>query len=97
MAVLNNDRALLLKHMQLATKTIRQLPQVDENNVAAIGFCFGGKCVLDLARSGADIRAVVSFHGIYDRRGWPVRRRLDICRAPATAAQFRDVVPHWHP
>ncbi|PZO53368.1 MAG: carboxymethylenebutenolidase [Phormidesmis priestleyi] len=66
MAVLNNDRALLLKHMQLATKTIRQLPQVDENNVAAIGFCFGGKCVLDLARSGADIRAVVSFHGIYD-------------------------------
>ena len=66
MAVLNNDRALLLRHMQLATKTIRQLPQVDEHKVAAIGFCFGGKCVLDLARSGADIRAVVSFHGIYD-------------------------------
>lgn len=66
MAVLNNDRALLLKHMQLATKTIQQLPQVDETKVAAIGFCFGGKCVLDLARSGADIRAVVSFHGIYD-------------------------------
>ncbi|MGB7085119.1 MAG: dienelactone hydrolase family protein [Phormidesmis sp.] len=66
MAVLNNDRALLLEHMQLATKTIRQLPQVNESKVAAIGFCFGGKCVLDLARSGADIRAVVSFHGIYD-------------------------------
>ncbi|MEO1390369.1 MAG: dienelactone hydrolase family protein [Cyanobacteria bacterium J06634_6] len=66
MAVLNHDRALLLEHMQLATKTIRQLPQVDENKVAAIGFCFGGKCVLDLARSGVDISAVVSFHGIYD-------------------------------
>jgi dienelactone hydrolase len=66
MAVLNNDRALLLRHMQLATRAIRQLPQVDETKVAAIGFCFGGKCVLDLARSGADIRAVVSFHGIYD-------------------------------
>ena len=66
MAVLNSDRALLLKHMQLATKTIRQLPQVDESKVAAIGFCFGGKCVLDLARSGVDICAVVSFHGIYD-------------------------------
>ena len=66
MAVLNNDRALLLKHMQLATKTLRQLPQVDANRLAAIGFCFGGKCVLDLARSGADIRAVISFHGIYD-------------------------------
>ena len=66
MAVLNDDRALLLEHMQLATKTIRQLPQVDENKIAAIGFCFGGKCVLDLARSGVDIRAIVSFHGIYD-------------------------------
>ena len=66
MAVLNDDRSLLLKHMQLATKTIRELPQVDENKLAAIGFCFGGKCVLDLARSGADVRAVVSFHGIYD-------------------------------
>lgn len=66
MAVLDNDRALLLEHMQLATKTVRQLPQVDEIKVAAIGFCFGGKCVLDLARSGVDISAVVSFHGIYD-------------------------------
>lgn len=66
MAVLNDDRALLLEHMQLATKAIRRLPQVDESKVAAIGFCFGGKCVLDLARSGVDIRAIVSFHGIYD-------------------------------
>ncbi|WP_240519038.1 dienelactone hydrolase family protein [Leptolyngbya sp. BC1307] len=66
MAVLDDDRALLLKHMQLAMKTICQLPQVDETKVAAIGFCFGGKCVLDLARSGVDICAVVSFHGIYD-------------------------------
>ena len=66
MAVLNDDRALLLKHMQLATQTIRQLPQVDASKLAAIGFCFGGKCVLDLARSGEDIKAAISFHGIYD-------------------------------
>lgn len=66
MAELNNDRALLLRNMQLATQTIRQLSQVDERKIAAMGFCFGGKCVLDLARSGADINAVVSFHGIYD-------------------------------
>lgn len=66
MAVLNGDHALLLRHMQLASKTIRSLPQVNEHKIAAIGFCFGGKCVLDLARSGADISAVVSFHGIYD-------------------------------
>jgi dienelactone hydrolase len=39
-------------------------PEVDPNRIAAIGFCFGGQCVLELARSGADIKAAVSFHGL---------------------------------
>lgn len=37
---------------------------VDESRMAAIGYCFGGKCVLELARSGADLQAVVSYHGL---------------------------------
>jgi dienelactone hydrolase len=37
---------------------------VDENRIAAVGFCYGGTTVLELARSGADVRAVVSYHGI---------------------------------
>jgi len=37
---------------------------VDDKKVAAIGFCFGGLCVLDLARKGAEVNAVVSFHGL---------------------------------
>jgi dienelactone hydrolase len=40
------------------------LPNVDRTRVAAIGYCFGGQCVLELARSGADVKAVVSYHGI---------------------------------
>lgn len=43
---------------------VASLPQVLPGKVAAIGYCFGGKCVLELARSGADLRAVVSFHGV---------------------------------
>lgn len=39
-------------------------PDVDAKRLAAIGYCFGGKCVLELARSGADIKAAVSFHGL---------------------------------
>ena len=39
-------------------------PDVDASRVAAIGFCYGGHTVLELARSGADVRAVVSYHGI---------------------------------
>jgi dienelactone hydrolase len=37
---------------------------VSKQRIAAIGYCFGGQCVLELARSGADVKAVVSFHGI---------------------------------
>lgn len=43
---------------------LRALPQVDADRIGAIGFCFGGRCVLELARSGAAVRAVVSFHGL---------------------------------
>jgi dienelactone hydrolase len=40
------------------------LPGVDRTRIAAIGYCFGGHCVLELARTGADLTAVVSYHGI---------------------------------
>ena len=38
--------------------------EVDPARMGAIGYCFGGQCVLDLARSGADVKLVVSFHGL---------------------------------
>ena len=43
---------------------LKARPEVDPKAIAAIGFCFGGQCVLELARSGADVKAVVSFHGL---------------------------------
>jgi len=43
--------------------------EVDENQVAAIGFCFGGLCVLDLARISAPLLGVVSFHGLFTAPG----------------------------
>jgi dienelactone hydrolase len=46
-----------------ALAAVRAHPRVDGARVAAIGFCFGGLAALELARSGADVRAVVSFHG----------------------------------
>ena len=47
-----------------ALDTLAALPQVDAIRLAAIGFCFGGSVVLELAREGADLRAAVSFHGV---------------------------------
>ena len=67
MNVLNADRPLLLKRIQLALETLKTHPQVDKTKLGAIGFCFGGKCVLDLVRANAEINGVASFHGIYDK------------------------------
>jgi len=47
-----------------ALEALAGLPQVDRGRLAAVGFCFGGSVVLELARSGADLKAVVSFHGV---------------------------------
>jgi dienelactone hydrolase len=47
-----------------ALATLAAQPGVDATRLAAIGFCFGGSVVLELAREGADLKAVVSFHGV---------------------------------
>ena len=58
------DRSLLRQRILAALVAGRNIPQVDSTRVAAIGYCFGGMCVLELARSGADVLGVVSMHGI---------------------------------
>lgn len=57
------NRDFLLRRMQLAYQTLTQVDEVDTAKIGAMGFCFGGLCVLDLARSGADVKGTVSFHG----------------------------------
>ncbi|MBR1226362.1 dienelactone hydrolase family protein [Bradyrhizobium sp. AUGA SZCCT0176] len=47
-----------------ALAALADLPEVDTSRLAGIGFCFGGSVVLELAREGADLKAVVSFHGV---------------------------------
>lgn len=56
------SRILAAKQTALESSASEKLP-VDEESVAAIGFCFGGATVIELARSGDDLDAVVSFHG----------------------------------
>lgn len=66
MSALRADRSVVMGRIQAAVAAARALPRVDPARVGALGFCFGGACVLDLARSGADVRGVVSFHGLLD-------------------------------
>lgn len=67
MGPLVSDRALLKDRIMAAYEKVKSLPMVDPNRIGAIGFCFGGLCVLDLARSGADLKGVVSFHGLLQK------------------------------
>ena len=57
------DRPLLRERINAALTTLKQQPGVDTNKLAAIGYCFGGTTVLELARSGANLKGVISFHG----------------------------------
>jgi len=57
------DPALYRSRLKAGLATLLSQPGVDPKRIAAIGFCFGGTGVLELARSGADIAGVVSFHG----------------------------------
>lgn len=66
MQPLVQDRAKLQQRMVLAVDAMKQLDCVDPEKTGAIGFCFGGLCVLDLARTGALLNGVVSFHGLLD-------------------------------
>jgi len=59
------DRALLRQRIKAALDCVGKLPQVNSSRVAAMGYCFGGMCVLELARSGAKVTGVVSIHGIF--------------------------------
>ncbi|MES1180282.1 MAG: dienelactone hydrolase family protein [Verrucomicrobiota bacterium] len=61
-----NDRELLRARVGAGLMELRRQPLVDEARIAAIGYCFGGTTVIELARSGAPIQGVVSFHGGLD-------------------------------
>lgn len=64
------DRASLRKRMAAAVAFAKGLDGVDAGRIAAVGYCFGGLCVLDLARSGTgDVQGVVSMHGMLDGDG----------------------------
>lgn len=61
-----NDRPLMRARVKAALDELKKNKMVDPKKIAAIGYCFGGSVVLELARSGADVAGVISFHGGLD-------------------------------
>ena len=73
MTELRSDRAALRERLLAVLDLLRAQPNVDPARIAALGFCFGGQCALDLARTGTDLALAVSFHGLLDPPGLPVQ------------------------
>jgi dienelactone hydrolase len=71
---LKSDRAALLRRLEAILDQARGLDEVESGSIVVAGYCFGGMCALDLARSGADITAAVSFHGLFDPPGLPAKK-----------------------
>lgn len=63
------DRAALRDRLVEVLDLAKSADEVNASKVAVIGYCFGGLCALDLARSGADFRAAASFHGLFKPPG----------------------------
>jgi dienelactone hydrolase len=64
MAPIREDAAKLRRHVRAGFDALVTRPNVDPKRIGAMGYCFGGICVLELARMGAQLSGVVSFHGI---------------------------------
>lgn len=76
------DRKLFRERLNLGLNQLKKVEAVDHDRIAAIGYCFGGTGVLELARSGADIAGVVSFHGGLDSprlASKPIKAKVLIC------------------
>ncbi len=69
MSPLAGDRPLLQERLLHVIEVVRTLPEVDASRIAVMGFCFGGLCALDVARTGADIKGAASFHGLFGAPG----------------------------
>ena len=71
MTRLGEDRVALRQRLLAIVEQVRGLKEVEDGKLVVAGYCFGGKCALDVARTGVDIAAAVAFHGLLDPPNWP--------------------------
>ncbi|WP_298918660.1 dienelactone hydrolase family protein [uncultured Algimonas sp.] len=82
MGPLKEDRAALRQRLKAGYDAAAALDEVDSGAMAAMGFCFGGLCTLDMARAGLDLKAAISYHGLLDAPDLPrsdIRADVLVC------------------
>jgi dienelactone hydrolase len=96
-----SDLPLLRRRVSLGFEQLKKRPEVQPSKIAAIGYCFGGTSVLELARSGAEIKGVVSFHGALattlPAKAGDLKAKILVCHGdadpfvkPAEVAAFKE-------
>lgn len=106
-ALRSGDRSELRARIRAALARLKREPMVDPTRTAAIGYCFGGTTVLELARSGAELNGVVSFHGGLDTqrpaRPGQIKAKVLACHGandpfepPAQVQAFEDEMRSAH-
>lgn len=110
-SLMKGDRMLLRERASAGLQILLDHPLVDSARVAAIGYCFGGTTVLELARSGAPLAGVVSFHGRLDtpspEKDRKIRARIlvltgaddpqvPLSQIAAFASEMRGQNVDWH-
>ena len=83
------DQDLARTRFEAALTLLRQHPTTDPEQLAAIGYCFGGAVVLQMARAGVPLQGVVSFHGLLDTpkpaQTGAVQAQILVCHAAEDA------------
>ena len=77
---LKADREALRRRLVAVVEQARGLAEVDSGRVVVAGYCFGGMCALDVARTGMDVAAAVAFHGLFDPPELPPQKiKAKVC------------------
>lgn len=92
------DRSLVRRRALLAFATLKKLKLVAKNKIGAVGFCFGGMCVLEIARSGENLAAGISVHGVLSKANLPtspIKSRLLILQGYQDPQAPPDSLPKF--
>jgi dienelactone hydrolase len=98
--IYREDRELMRARAQAGLEVLREHELSESTALAAIGYCFGGGVVLELARSGADVAGVISFHGNLDTPNPADAERIKgsvlVCHGAADPYVPREEVEAFH-
>jgi len=104
---LKADRKVLRERANAGLEQLKKNPHVDASKLGTIGYCFGGSTAIELGRSGADVKAIVTFHAALDSPtpadGKNIKGRLLVCHggddnfeSPKDLAAFQDEMRQNH-